>query len=358
MKSNRIQIFILFIIIISCNSKNYSDSISCNCESNDNLNFIGIGKSIRFSNKKFANLSCSSDLKAKSGKYSVMLTNECPYGMTYTIKQSHTKEYFRVKVWRHLSNHNGVLAVSADNLDGLYLVQNKSNNIIDGDWEQLSFDFIIPESANGKNIKIFTWNAGDSVPIFFDDLSIEYLGYTASSLKYEKSFFIDNRDGQRYEIVKYGNKWWMTENLKFSLNDSCLCYDNNVKYCETFGRLYNFKSAKEACPKGWRLASDNDWKELEQLIGMTPIEIEKYGDRGLDESIKLRENSSTGFNVKLAGAFVHGGFYNLNRTSYFWTSTEIDKNNAYCREISQRVDIGRFKDEKSMHFSVRCVKNE
>lgn len=88
---------------------------------------------------------------------------------------------------------------------------------------------------------------------------------------------------------------------------------------------------------------------------MNSAEVTLYGNRGYDETTLLREFGSSGFNTKLAGAW-GGGFYNLHRAAFFWSSTEIDQSNAYCREISDRLSIGRFKDRKTLKFSVRCIK--
>ena len=357
----KIVIFFLLVIIgclVPIKIRTLKSIITCDCEKRESNYFIGNSTSGKFSNINFDNLETASDFHSKSGKNCVRLTKEFPYGMTYTINNVRIKEYYRVKVWRHKSNSNGCIIISSDNIEELYLAQHKSNNTIVDDWEQISIEFIIPKSANSKNIKVYVWNAGDTIPVYFDGLSIEFLPDTVLTTKHEKSLFTDSRDNQNYEIIKYGEHWWMNENLNFQLNDSCLCYENSTKNCDEFGRLYDFNTAQVACPIGYRIPTDNEWKELEQLIGMNPNEIEKYGDRGYNESIALREFGSAEFNAKLAGAFINKGFYNLNKSTYFWTSTEIDSNHAYCREISYRTDIGRFKDKKSMHFSVRCIKSE
>lgn len=347
--------FLLIFQILLCSCNSNKDLIICDCENGDNDIFVGFTKSKKFINTEFKNTNCKTTIKYKSSISSIMLFKNKPYGMTYILKDVIEKEKYKVQVWRHVSNQNGSLVVSADDVNDFYLEQNKSNNIVDGEWQQLSFDFIIPHSVNEKNLKIYVYSY-DTIPVYFDDLSIELVSNQIKNPKIKKSIFTDNRDGKKYETIKIGNDWWMAENLSFKLNDSCYCYNKNENNSEIYGRFYNYNSAIKACPAGWHIPSDEEWKQLEKQIGMDEIEIQKYGWRGNDESLHLREYGKSGFNIKMAGALTKT-FYNTQKNAYFWTSTEIDKNNAYCREIASKLDIGRFKDNKEMKFSVRCVKN-
>ena len=64
-------------------------------------------------------------------------------------------------------------------------------------------------------------------------------------------------------------------------------------------------------------------------------------------------------NISMCGAgsmSEEPGFYNFNTNGYFWTSTAIDNEHAWCREFGQWPDPGRFNDDKKMKFSVRCIK--
>ena len=44
----------------------------------------------------------------------------------------------------------------------------------------------------------------------------------------------------------------------------------------SFGVLYNWTAAKEACPEGWHLPSDAEWKELETFTGMVTAQAEEF----------------------------------------------------------------------------------
>jgi uncharacterized protein (TIGR02145 family) len=72
---------------------------------------------------------------------------------------------------------------------------------------------------------------------------------------------IDFRDGQKYRTGNVGGRIWMRENLNYKMANSW-CYDHSESYCNKFGRLYDWNTAKKACPNGWHLPSREDWKDF------------------------------------------------------------------------------------------------
>ena len=58
----------------------------------------------------------------------------------------------------------------------------------------------------------------------------------------------------------------MAENLDIEVEGS-FCYDNDPENCKKYGRLYTWEAAKKACPKGWHLPSDAEWKILMNKMG-------------------------------------------------------------------------------------------
>lgn len=330
--------------------------IMCDCESRHEGQFIAINGGQRFSETSFANANNQSRLYSRSGNFSESVYCKSPFGMTYKIGNALTGEGFKVTCWRHRSNQNGSLVAACENLNHFYASQNKSSGKVEGDWEEIQLEFRVPASASTKDIVVYAYST-DTIPVYFDDLTIESQGQSSSEIKNETSSFIDGRDVNKYSIVKLNDDWWMAENLNYPKSDSLFCYENRMTYGRGFGKLYSYYSACKVCPDGWQLPTDADWKRLERYLGMRKSECEKYGQRGYDEGIKLKEFGSSGFSAKLAGAYAKG-FYNLHRAAYFWTATESDTLLAFCRELNDKADVGRYLDKKNMKFSVRCIKKK
>ncbi|MDD3878341.1 MAG: FISUMP domain-containing protein, partial [Bacteroidales bacterium] len=102
--------------------------------------------------------------------------------------------------------------------------------------------------------------------------------------------FTDTRDGKTYKTVKIGTQTWMAENLNYSTGNSW-CYDNNTSNCTKYGRLYDWNTARSACPIGWHLPSRSD---LEALLS-------NVGGRGSNAYHALKEGGSSGFSALFGG---------------------------------------------------------
>jgi len=173
--------------------------------------------------------------------------------------------------------------------------------------------------------------------------------------------FTDARDNQNYNVVKVGEQCWMSQNLNFAATSGSWCYSNNNTNCSNYGRLYTWQASTTACPEGWKLPSDGDWKTLEKTLGMIDVHANEVGwERGSDEGTKIKVNGSSGFNAQLAGKKDpgNGPFGDLSTFGFFWTSSQgTMESKAWRRTISSteaRIFRGDF--AKDYGFSVRCVK--
>ena len=176
----------------------------------------------------------------------------------------------------------------------------------------------------------------------------------------------DTRDGQKYTIVEIGNQTWFAENLNYETSDSWW-YNNSASNGEIYGRLYTWDAAQIACPEGWRLPGDDDWKVLEMQLGMSGDVANEEDWRGTNEGSKMKSMSgwnnngngtnSSGFNG------LPGGFYGLSYNSIgdlagWWTATEKSNTTAWERGLDYNSSkVFRFDPPKTFRLSVRCIKN-
>lgn len=204
---------------------------------------------------------------------------------------------------------------------------------------------------------------------------------------------ISDIDGNKYKVVKIGDQWWMTENLKVTkFNDGTDIFEFKtisstidsswiksvnpmfLKLDSVKGHLYNgyvVKSTKNIAPKGWRVPSDDDWKKLEVYIGLSNEEAQKYGWRGTDQAEQLVIESSvgwlagtvlfgnnkTGFNAIPSGCYVSNGYLNKETNSAFWWSSTIANSKLIYRNIDfSHRNIFRHYTSLNYGFSIRCVK--
>ncbi len=202
-------------------------------------------------------------------------------------------------------------------------------------------------------------------------------------------------DGNVYQTVKVCGQWWMAENLKVTryrngddianvtgnaewedLVSGAYCsYDNNESNVAAYGRLYNWYAvadARDIAPEGWRVPTDDDWKQLEMCLGLSQEEADDTGWRGTDEGGQLKETGTTYWQSPNNGATNESGFSALPagyRTSYgyfssmgylanFWSSVESDSERGWYRYLfNEYSGISRYDYPKSGGYSVRCVRD-
>jgi len=175
----------------------------------------------------------------------------------------------------------------------------------------------------------------------------------------KEDFFIDNRDNQRYEVVKIGTQTWMKQNLNYA-TDGSVCYNNDENNCKKYGRLYNFATAQKVCPEGWHLPSHYEWLIMEKYIGLSEVDSKKLFFRGTTQAQRLKRGGDTGFDAMYAGYHAIDTLYDAMGThAFFWTSTVRGKPNSWA--VVLHSDLGKIGVEWSSNLwgmSVRCLKND
>jgi uncharacterized protein (TIGR02145 family) len=190
----------------------------------------------------------------------------------------------------------------------------------------------------------------------------------------ETGTFTDARDKKTYRTVKIGNQTWMAENLNYAAKGiRCVEQIPPTKTgCEPpYGGLYNWATAKTACPAGWHLPSDAEWQTLVDLAGGEETAGEKLRaanacaeeatcidcDEDVERMKSIHGTDAFGFAALDGGfSFDDGEFFYAGGS--FWSATEVDANNAYTRGMSCSSKIVGSSDSKKTYFrSVRCIKD-
>jgi len=202
--------------------------------------------------------------------------------------------------------------------------------------------------------------------------------------------FIDERDDHVYKWIKIGDQIWMAENLAwlpfvnslsegsdthpyyyvFGYSGSDINVAKQQDNYENYGVLYNWESSAIACPEGWHLPGDPEWKILEKNLGMSIADVDADGYRfSGDVGRKLKSTSgwnqngngdnSSGFNA-FPGGFLYYGlggiFVDLERNGHFWSSTPDPSLSAWFRSLDYFDDgVSRGHPSRSYGFSVRCI---
>jgi uncharacterized protein (TIGR02145 family) len=172
----------------------------------------------------------------------------------------------------------------------------------------------------------------------------------------------DPRDGHTYPIVRIGRARWFAENLRFATPDS-RCYEGDEANCADHGRLYRLADALRACPAGWRVPTEDDWRALERALGMAESDLEKVKGRGEPLGRRLKFGGDTGFNVRYSGWIdPHRADSSraMGRNAAYWTATEAAPDDvsatAWHRDVAaDRHTIWRSPVNVTYWLSVRCV---
>jgi uncharacterized protein (TIGR02145 family) len=228
-------------------------------------------------------------------------------------------------------------------------------------------------TENASNTGEFTWTIPDTLEVDFD-YTIKVLSNDDDFTYYEseKPFkilkpsdtasFTDPRDGQVYKTVRLSNRWWMAENFNYDTLGS-FCYGDEDVNCQTYGRLYTINTAKNACPPGWHLPTDDEWRTLEAYLGIPNMEINTIGFRGVNAGSLLKGDDVVGFNARLSG-YVYSRYYvryySINQSVYFWTSSYDPGDSKYwIRQLtSSSGGIERSKIAAPNYaFSVRYIRD-
>jgi len=214
--------------------------------------------------------------------------------------------------------------------------------------------------------------------------------FTTGSFSVQTGSFTDARDGNMYNTITISGQTWMAENLAY-LPDVCpsdtqcgyWVYDYQgsdvptakaTPNYDTYGVLYDWEKASEACPAGWHLPSREEWSLFEMNLGMSYLEANSGAlYHGTDEGGKIKEAGTTHWaspntgatNISMFTALpggersVSNTFQWLGSNATFWTSLKRAGSPDYLiRRVFSNDQRIQNLDLYGIHgFSVRCVQD-
>lgn len=285
------------------------------------------------------------------------------------------------------------------NIDELYIAEIEKQRAMDVcDWADFYNPLTIYSIDSNFNVyqkKYFRMTTyDDSLPGLVKELNKfnEIESSMSSEKKYSKEDNVYDIDGNVYSTVLIGDKIWMSDNLKTTkYNDGegiklgkhidgdidCLFdygwYLNKKETEKEYGALYTWKAVASGklCPTGWHVPTDNEWKQLENELGMKENELDLIGFRGDNQGTKLKSenyrfsglrnmqgSNESGFNAILTGGYCAEGFAPAEYEGYWWTSSSNDEDYAWFRALFfDDTRVYRYHNLKSYALSVRCVKD-
>lgn len=193
-------------------------------------------------------------------------------------------------------------------------------------------------------------------------------------------------DGIRYYYVTNGELDWFRNNLANPAYG--VPYVNNEAMSDVFGRFYSYEEALKACPEGWRLPTDAEWRALAASVNPSSLSEEHSAipDIAADLMAEIQFNSNdmweywpevgnitnkSGLAVFPAGyvnlgeksgnSYPTAAFFGIYEYASFWTAdiVEDEAGMAYFRYvICDQPDMQIYKgDTKTFGANVRCVRD-
>lgn len=175
----------------------------------------------------------------------------------------------------------------------------------------------------------------------------------------EKGTFSDG--DQTYPTLTLEGLTWLGVNLNVELPESW-CYDTAPDNCTTYGRLYRWSGAKEACAKlgeGWRLPTETEWRQLAATFGgYTDWLTEETTGDPVAANRALIPGGSSGFDLPLSGwRGSNGGYDSAGKMGFYWTASEENEDNAWFYIVlPEGSKLTRRSTNKRMGMACRCVR--
>lgn len=181
---------------------------------------------------------------------------------------------------------------------------------------------------------------------------------------------VSDSEGNTYQTVKIGNRWWMAENFKATKTASgqsiqeVYVYNNDESNSNEYGRLYTWMAAVQATPIGWHLPTKEEWEGMINLLGGPGIAGGKMKETGTNHwnAPNTGATNSVGFTA-VGGGFrgPDGIFYTLKEHGSYWGTANNTQDPAcvYLYNTSANVisEVSPIDRTSGIAFAVRYVKD-
>jgi uncharacterized protein (TIGR02145 family) len=187
--------------------------------------------------------------------------------------------------------------------------------------------------------------------------------------------------------VRIGNQEWQTKNLdveRFRNGDlipqartneewesagrtgmPVWCYyDNDTENGRIYGKLYNWYAVNDVrglAPKGWHIATDEDWTTLTDYLGGKNV---AGGKMKMTRTAYWNPPNTGATNESGFSAFpggyrnFDGSFTTINYLAFFWSASEYGYGTAWHRGLNYDVGhVSRDNYDESIGASVRCLRD-
>lgn len=201
---------------------------------------------------------------------------------------------------------------------------------------------------------------------------------------------VEDREGNEYETVKIGNRWWMAENLRNTIRKdgkpvqeraswpswnpsmppefdyaSFSYYLNDPDFGEMYGNLYNIHAILGClCPDGWEVPFVKDFVEMGEELGGAYLAGPKLKSRDSWNEPDFYSTNEAGFNAKPGGMkFQNDKYKDEGIFTGWWARNEKVPN--YLPNFIAYLDFAnnQLKTMSRVEFYfeghyVRCIKKE
>jgi uncharacterized protein (TIGR02145 family) len=201
-----------------------------------------------------------------------------------------------------------------------------------------------------------------------------------------------DQEGNEYKTIVIGTQEWMAENLNTSIyrngdaiptglsnaewentintqQGAWAYYNNDASYACPYGKLYNWYAcvdARQLCPVGWHVPSDDEWTVLIDFLGGEGVAGGKMKTTGTIDAatgLWLYPNTGATNNSGFSGApgglrYGSGVYDSFGYNGYWWSSSLAGTFYAWFRFLnygSDDVVPGNFLEHYG--FSVRCLRD-